>query len=94
MFVSREKELHVLNTLYSSKQFEFIVIYGRRRVGKTALITEFIKNKSAIYFVGVESNSKTGFTKTYIDKATVMQNVSLVTYNDIINNAIKQSRKK
>lgn len=38
--------------------FEFAVIYGRRRVGKTALITQFIRDKDAIYFMGVESSSK------------------------------------
>ena len=35
-----------------------MVIYGRRRVGKTALISHFIDNKSAIYYMGVESNAK------------------------------------
>ena len=39
-------------------QFEFVVIYGRRRVGKTALINQFIEDKKAIYFMGVESNAK------------------------------------
>ena len=58
MFIGREKELSSLNRLYSSDKFEFAVIYGRRRVGKTALISEFIKDKKAIYFMGVESNEK------------------------------------
>ena len=35
-----------------------MVIYGRRRVGKTALINQFIGNKNAIYFMGVKSNAK------------------------------------
>ena len=38
MFIGREKELATLNGLYNSDKFEFAVIYGRRRVGKTALI--------------------------------------------------------
>ena len=58
MFIGRERELDALNRLYTSDKFEFAVIYGRRRVGKTALINEFIKNKKAIYFMGVESNEK------------------------------------
>lgn len=58
MFVGRERELASLNRLYASDKFEFAVIYGRRRVGKTALINQFIKDKKAIYFMGVESNSK------------------------------------
>lgn len=58
MFIGRERELASLNQLYTSDKFEFAVIYGRRRVGKTALINQFIKDKKAIYFTGVESNAK------------------------------------
>lgn len=58
MFIGRERELSALEKLYNSDKFEFAVIYGRRRVGKTALINEFIKNKKAIYFMGIEINSK------------------------------------
>ena len=58
MFIGRERELDSLNKLYNSGKFEFVVLYGRRRVGKTALINHFIKNKPAIYFMGVESNAK------------------------------------
>ncbi|MCD8014879.1 MAG: ATP-binding protein [Lachnospiraceae bacterium] len=58
MFIGRERELEALNQLYRSDQFEFTVIYGRRRVGKTALINQFIQDKKAIYFMGVESNSR------------------------------------
>ena len=58
MFIGRTQELNTLNRLYASDKFEFAVIYGRRRVGKTALISEFIDDKKAIYFIGVESNAK------------------------------------
>ncbi len=58
MFIGREKELDELDKMYNSDKFEFVVIYGRRRVGKTALITHFINDKNNIYFMGVESNEK------------------------------------
>ncbi len=58
MFIGRERELASLNNLYDSGKFEFVVLYGRRRVGKTALINRFIDGKRAIYFMGVESNAK------------------------------------
>lgn len=70
MFIGREKELKVLNNLYTSDKFEFAVIYGRRRVGKTALINEFIGEKKSIYFMGVESNTKQNlenFSKSIIE---------------------------
>ena len=58
MFIGRQRELATLNKLYTSDKFEFTVIYGRRRIGKTALISHFIKDKPTIYFMGVESNAK------------------------------------
>lgn len=58
MFIGRDKELNALDKLYKSDKFEFVVIYGRRRVGKTALINQFIGDKKSIYFMGVESNEK------------------------------------
>ncbi|MEN6314624.1 MAG: ATP-binding protein [Clostridiaceae bacterium] len=58
MFIGRERELNRLNELYHINGFQFPVIYGRRRVGKTALINEFIKDKEAIFFTGIESNAQ------------------------------------
>lgn len=70
MFVGRDRELNTLDKLYASDKFEFAVIYGRRRVGKTALISRFIDRKKAIYFMGVESNSRQNlenFSKSIIE---------------------------
>ena len=58
MFIGRDRELKTLDKLYHSGKFEFVVIYGRRRVGKTALINHCIDDKQSIYFMGVESNEK------------------------------------
>lgn len=58
MFIGRERELETLNRLYASNKFEFAVIYGRRRVGKTALINHFIEGKKTIYFTSLESTEK------------------------------------
>ena len=56
MFLCREAELGRLHDLYSSNSFEAAVIYGRRRVGKTALINEFVKDKNTIYFPALNAN--------------------------------------
>lgn len=58
MFIGRQRELGELDRLYKSGKFQCVIIYGRRRVGKTALISEFIKDKEAIYFTGRETNAK------------------------------------
>ena len=56
MFVNRTKELETLNREYDKKSATFSVIYGRRRVGKTALISEYIKDKPHIYFYATQDN--------------------------------------
>lgn len=58
MFVGRKAELKKLDDLYNRSRFECVVIYGRRRVGKTSLIHEFVKDKDAIFFTGLETDSK------------------------------------
>ncbi|MDR3296475.1 MAG: ATP-binding protein, partial [Clostridiales Family XIII bacterium] len=56
MFIGRDTELKKLNELYASGKFECVIIYGRRRVGKTTLIKEFTKDKNAVYFVAREAD--------------------------------------
>ena len=57
MFYGRKNELEKLEEMYGSGKFEFAVIYGRRRVGKTTLIREFIKGKKALFFAAIESTA-------------------------------------
>ena len=54
-FIDREKELETLNKEYK-KDNSFVVLYGRRRVGKTTQIKEFIKNNKAFYFFSDKQN--------------------------------------
>ena len=54
----RKRELNDLNQRYKNGKFEFAVIYGRRRVGKTTLINEFVKDKEVIFCTGIEGNEK------------------------------------
>ena len=56
MFVGRDFELKTLNDLYKEDKYQFIPISGRRRVGKTRLIEEFVKGKDAIMFKAVPGN--------------------------------------
>ncbi len=58
MFIGREKELATLEKLYASENFAMPVIYGRRRVGKTRLIREFLQDKRCIYFQARRTNAK------------------------------------
>ncbi|MBC7363147.1 MAG: ATP-binding protein [Candidatus Aminicenantes bacterium] len=50
-FIDRDRELKNLEDWWASKDAQLIVIYGRRRIGKTELIKRFIKDKPYIYFL-------------------------------------------
>ena len=54
MFIGRNEELRSLTEYYNSGRYECAVIYGRRRVGKTELISEFVRDKKHIFFTAVE----------------------------------------
>lgn len=58
IIIGREKELQVLQEIYESNDPQFLAVYGRRRIGKTYLISEFFKNKG-VYFeiTGMNSGS-------------------------------------
>ena len=58
MFLCREKELAILNKRYEKNDLECVVIYGRRRIGKTALINEFVRGKKVVYFSAIRSNAR------------------------------------
>ncbi|MFV9630470.1 MAG: ATP-binding protein [Methanosarcinales archaeon] len=59
-FINRIDDLALLNHEYLSDSFSFTIIYGRRRVGKTELISHFQMDKPHIYFLadkrGTSSN--------------------------------------
>ena len=63
MFIGRTQELQFLNEHYLSSKAEFIVLYGRRRVGKTELLTEFCKDKPNLFFACTETTDKQQFLK-------------------------------
>ena len=57
-FIDREKELEFLNKEYESQRSSLVILYGRRRIGKTSLIKEFSKSKDVIYFLATEEAEK------------------------------------
>ena len=50
MLLNRKRELAYLDNRYARPGAEFVVLYGRRRVGKTTLMYEWCQHKSALYF--------------------------------------------
>ena len=56
MFIGRKKELEKLEKLYAAGKQKFVAVYGRRRIGKTVLLEEFMKGKEGIRFVAFRGN--------------------------------------
>jgi len=52
-FVGRKEELELLTELWSSQRAAFLIVYGRRRIGKTHLLTRWINHSGnrALYWV-------------------------------------------
>lgn len=70
-FVNRYEELAFLEKEYKRDGSSLVILYGRRRVGKTALTNKFIENKRAIYFLATEENetqNRTAFKDIIAEK--------------------------
>jgi len=51
-FIGREPELTHLQRAYASPRSEFIVVYGRQRIGKTELLLRSLQDRAGLYYVG------------------------------------------
>jgi hypothetical protein len=67
-FVDRERELKSVRRVLNSPSFELLIIYGRRRIGKTRLILEAVKDKEHIYYLATESRNLEKFKQTCREK--------------------------
>lgn len=86
-FVGREHELGELNRLYAQGGFQFVVLYGRRRVGKTMLASEFSKDKPHISFTAkVQTNALNlrDFTRTLCHHFGLPQSTTLPSWDDAL----------
>jgi AAA+ ATPase superfamily predicted ATPase len=98
-FINREKELAVLEKDYKRKDSSFSVIYGRRRVGKTTLIKEFIKDKTAIYFLADKQSEvlqinrfKNIYAEQFNDEA--LKNLEANSWDHVFNYIVKHLSSK
>ena len=63
MFIGREAELKFLEDKYQEKRGQLIVLYGRRRVGKTETLREFCKDKPHVFYSCTQSTDKAQLVK-------------------------------
>ena len=65
--IGRKEELNRLERLYDSSKFEFLTMYGRRRIGKTTILREFSGRHKSLFFSAQEKNDSLNlidFSKT------------------------------
>ncbi len=84
MFIGRKKEIEYLNNFYNKPKIGMTIIYGRRRIGKSTLISEFVKDKKTIFYtatkVGKERNLEL-FSKQVLNE--LMPNIGNISFNSL-----------
>ena len=91
-FVDREQEMATLQSEYGREGSSLVVLYGRRRVGKTTLISEFIRDKKALFFLASEeseSQNRLAFQEKAADflNSDLLKNVEVKSW-DVLFRAI------
>lgn len=96
MFVGRKEQLTIFENMYQSDTFELMVLYGQRRIGKTTLLGEFIKNKKAIFFTAKEANDTMNlqeFTLTIAEYFDLTNSLNFATWQGAFEFIAAQSEK-
>lgn len=82
-FVGRKRELDILDREWNKEGFSFGAIYGRRRVGKTALIHEALKDKKTIYLQATKDRDYTLKRLSSLIGKTFFQSEDVVQYDSL-----------
>ena len=98
-FIDRIDEIATLENEYARDAASFVVIYGRRRVGKTTLINHFCENKKAIYFLATEENeseNRNAFKELVAEtfNNSLLASATLDTWTPIFNIIADESKNK
>ena len=56
--IGREREWRELEWAMKSQRSEFVILYGRRRIGKTFLIRRFFNDRYSFHFIGAHKQKK------------------------------------
>ncbi|MFW6046564.1 MAG: ATP-binding protein [Candidatus Woesearchaeota archaeon] len=85
-FTGRNEELDYLNKEAKDDSFKMFPIYGRRRVGKTRLVKEFLKNKNGLYLLSKETSIQENLKRISKDiksKFNLDYNLNFETFEDL-----------
>ncbi len=95
-FVDRKEEMEYLNDEYKKNEPSLIIVYGRRRNGKTTLIQEFLKNKKGIYFLATEESENINienFKNLILQKYPSKYNLKIKKWDDLFKYIIDNEKK-
>lgn len=79
-FVGRQDEMAALEGFYSGRASALVPIYGRRRVGKSELILQFLKDKTGVYFLGKKAQAPLQIREFLQEAAAVLEEPLLAGY--------------
>ena len=97
MFVGRVAEMTELEQRWKRGQFEFGVVYGTRRIGKTTLLQEFMKGKTAFYFQARKADEKdnlTAFSREFRKMQGLDEHASYNSFSDAFDSIVDFSKKQ
>ncbi len=106
MFYGREDELQLLSEVFQKPKGSLVVVYGRRRIGKSTLIKYFAKDKQSLFFEGLERqptsaqiNRFVESLKTQLKDQQLLQKADFETWSEVFDfltsylKPLKQSKK-
>ena len=71
--IGREKEQEILREAFHAEESLFVVVYGRRRVGKTFLVREAFADKMDFYATGVNQENKKVQLEAFASLITILE---------------------
>jgi len=72
-FIGRHSEIKQLNTIYQNSGGQLVILYGRRRLGKTTLLREFCQNKNHCYYMADKAGEKSQKRSLTLALSTALQ---------------------
>ena len=88
--VGREKEIKELDRLLHSDRSELIIVYGRRRIGKTFLVRQFFAERFTFYYTGAHHKSQKEQLDNFANALQRYSNSSLKPFLPNWNEAFRQ----
>src|SRR6185503_19871538 len=95
IFVNRQEELARLERVMASEEGGLVVVYGRRRVGKTRLLLEWVKKRAGLYTVADQSVAELQrryFDETVGERLTGFAEVEYRDWRSLLSRVVREAQ--